>query len=233
MIFSLRAILRGIALIAILAAAGLLLKKFGIAGMLDEAWMDQHVRQNGIEGELIFMTAASILAAGGFPRQVLSFLAGYAFGFAEGSAYMLLASAIGCAAAFLVARYIARDLVSERLPARFKRVDAFLSENTFIATLVLRFLPFTNNLATNLAAGLSRARGTAFVGASIIGYIPQTVIFALLGSGISLDPELRISLAAILFAISSVFGVYLFRKFRRDRKIAKELADELDPVDGA
>ena len=229
MVFSLRAVLRGIALIAILAAAGLLLKEFGIAGMLDEAWMDQHVRQNGIEGELIFIAAAAILAAGGFPRQVLSFLSGYAFGFAEGSVYALIASAIGCAAAFLVARYIARALVAERLPARFKRVDAFLSNNTVVATLLIRFLPFGNNLATNLAAGLSQARGTAFVGASIVGYVPQTLIFALLGSGITLDPELRISLSVVLFAISSVFGVYLFRRYRRDRKIAPEIASEIDP----
>jgi hypothetical protein len=33
----------------------------------------------------------------------------------------------------------------------------------------------------------------------------------------------------ILFAISSVFGVYLFRKYRRDRKIAAEIAPEIEP----
>ncbi len=227
MIFSLRALLRGIALIAILAAAGLLLKEFGIAGMLDEAWMDQHVRQNGIQGELIFIAAASILGAGGFPRQILSFLAGYAFGLVEGFTYALISSAIGCALAFLVARYIARAMVAERLPARFKRVDAFLSDNTFVATLLIRFLPFGNNLATNLAAGLSQARGTHFVAASILGYIPQTLIFALLGSGITLDPELRISLSVILFAAASIFGVLLFRKYRRDRAVAA-LAPDLE-----
>lgn len=225
MIFSLRAVLRGIALIAILAAAGLLLKEFGIAGMLDEAWIDTHVRQNGIEGDLIFIAVASILAAGGFPRQILSFLAGYAFGLSEGFLFALIASGIGCTLAFLVSRYIARALVVERLPARFKRVDAFLSDNTFVATLLIRFLPFGNNMATNLAAGLSRARGTHFISASILGYIPQTLVFALLGSGITLDPELRISLSVVLFAAASIFGVYLFRKYRRDRANA---APELD-----
>ena len=72
-----RALLRGLALIAVLAAAGWLLKTFGIAGMLDEAWIDAHVRQNGLTGDVIFIAAASVLAAGGFPRQVISFLAGY------------------------------------------------------------------------------------------------------------------------------------------------------------
>jgi uncharacterized membrane protein YdjX (TVP38/TMEM64 family) len=231
MIFSLRALLRGIALIAILAAAGLLLKEFGIAGMLDEAWIDTHVRQNGIEGELIYIAAAAVLAAGGFPRQILSFMAGYAFGLSEGFIYALIASAIGCLLAFLVARYIARALVAERLPARFKRVDSFLSDNTFVATLLIRFLPFGNNLATNLAAGLSQARGTHFVGASILGYIPQTLIFALLGSGITLDPELRISLSVVLFAAASIFGVYLFRKYRRDRAVAALAPDLESPSD--
>jgi uncharacterized membrane protein YdjX (TVP38/TMEM64 family) len=223
MFFSVRALLRGIALIAILAAAGLLLKEFGIAGMLDEAWIDTHVRQNGIEGDLIFIAAASVLAAGGFPRQVLSFLAGYAFGLLEGFTYALIASGIGCVLTFLVARYIARALVAERLPARFKKVDAFLSNNTFVATLLIRFLPFGNNLATNLAAGLSQAQGPAFIVASILGYIPQTWIFALLGSGITLDPGLRISLSVVLFAAASIFGVYLFRKYRRDRSLDSDL----------
>ena len=56
----------------------------------------------------------------------------------------------------------------------------------------------------------------AFVGGSALGYIPQSFIFALLGSGITLQPGLRISLSVVLFLISAALGVYLFRRFRRD-----------------
>ena len=50
-----------------------------------------------------------------------------------------------------------------------------------------------------------------------------TLIFALLGSGITLDPELRISLSIVLFAVSSIFGVYLFRQYRRGRPAETDL----------
>ncbi len=221
--FNLRALLRGIGLIALLVAGGMLLKTFGIAGMLDEAWIDANVRQNGLEGDLVFIAVAAIFAAGGFPRQILSFLAGYAFGLSEGFVYALVASGIGCAIAFLVTRYFARDIIAKRLPARFHKVDSFLSDNTFVATLLIRFLPFGNNLATNLAAGLSRARGVPFIAASVLGYIPQTLVFSLLGSGITLDPELRISLSVVLFAAASIIGVYLFRQYRRGRAVETDL----------
>ena len=221
--FNLRALLRGLGLIALLVAGGMLLKTFGIAGMLDEAWIDANVRQNGLEGDLVFIAVAAIFAAGGFPRQILSFLAGYAFGLSEGFVYALVASGIGCAIAFLVTRYFARDIIAKRLPARFHKVDSFLSDNTFVATLLIRFLPFGNNLATNLAAGLSRARGVPFIAASVLGYIPQTLVFSLLGSGITLDPELRISLSVVLFAAASIIGVYLFRQYRRGRAVESDL----------
>ncbi|TPW10910.1 MAG: hypothetical protein FD130_2102, partial [Halothiobacillaceae bacterium] len=44
--------------------------------------------------------------------------------------------------------------------------------------------------------------------------IPQTVVFALIGSGISVDPLLRIGLGVALFLLSGLLGLYLFRQFR-------------------
>jgi hypothetical protein len=40
------------------------------------------------------------------------------------------------------------------------------------------------------------------------------VIFALLGSGIHLDPILRISTGIVLFLVSGMLGVTLFRRYR-------------------
>ena len=219
-----RAFVRGFVLIAVLVAAVWAIKTFG-GGLLDETWVDANIRAIGPTGDIVFLAIASLLAACGFPRQVISFLAGYAFGLGLGFLHALIASGIGCVLSFVVARYLARDLVAHRLPRRFKRIDAFLSQNTFTATLSIRFLPLGNNLAVNLAAGLSRANGGVFVGASILGYIPQTFVFALLGSGLSVDPELRLSLGVVLFVVATALGVYLFRKYRRARDVERLLDD--------
>ena len=54
-----------------------------------------------------------------------------------------------------------------------------------------------------------------FFAGSALGYIPQTVVFALLGSGINLEPELRIGASVVLFALSAVLGVHLYRRYRQ------------------
>ena len=71
-----------------------------------------------------------------------------------------------------------------------------------------------------------------FFAGSAIGYIPQTVIFALLGSGIHLDPVLRITTAVVLFVISGMIGVYLFRRYRASRALDREMAAAV-PADTA
>ena len=67
---------------------------------------------------------------------------------------------------------------------------------------------------TNLVAGISSVPALAFFAGSALGYIPQTAIFALAGSGVEVDPALRIGLAAVLLLISGVMSVALFRRFR-------------------
>ncbi|MDE0539706.1 MAG: SNARE associated Golgi protein, partial [Rhodospirillales bacterium] len=81
-------------------------------------------------------------------------------------------------------------------------------------TLLIRLLPAGSNFLTNLAAGVSSARFPLFLAGSAIGYIPQMVVFALLGSGINLDPGLRISASVVLFFVSAGLGIYLFRRVR-------------------
>lgn len=76
-----------------------------------------------------------------------------------------------------------------------------------------------SNLITNLAAGVAGVRGIPFFAGSILGYLPQTVVFALLGSGIQVDPVFRIGASVVLFVASGVMGVWLFRRFRHGRHL--------------
>ena len=126
------------------------------------------------------------------------------------------ATTIGCMVTFSFSRFLARRWIAAKFSDRIAKADDFFQANTFAATLLIRFLPLGSNFVTNLVAGVSKAGAAAFVGGSALGYIPQSFIFALLGSGITLEPGLRISLSVVLFLISAALGVYLFRRFRRD-----------------
>jgi uncharacterized membrane protein YdjX (TVP38/TMEM64 family) len=216
-------VLRGLVTIAVLVGVGFAVQKGWFGELFTEEWIDANVRGAGLRGELIYLFGSAALVSVGFPRQIISFMGGYAFGLVLGSGLALLATAMGCVISFSFARFAGRDYVSRKFPRRLQIADDFLRENTFATTLLIRLLPLGSNFVTNLVAGVSGAGAVAFVTGSALGYIPQTVIFALLGSGIGVEQELRITVSIVLFVISAALGVYLYRRYRQGRELTTEL----------
>ena len=221
-------LIRGLALFVSLVLLGVLLKTTEIGNLFNEAWIDNVVRSQGLKGVLIFVAAGWGVTSIGLPRQLVAFLGGYAFGFVYGTGLALAATTLGCITAFLFARIVARDWVAGKISDRIRRIDDFLSDNPFSMTLLIRFLPLGSNFLTNLAAGVSNVSAVPFVAGSALGYIPQMLVFALVGSGIGLDPELRISLSAVLFVLSAIIGVALYRKYRHGKTFDDEVERQLE-----
>lgn len=201
-----------------LTAIGVVLaaRFFEIESIQDPAWIETHLRQ-GPQGVLAFVAIAAVCSAMGFPRQALAFLGGYAFGAASGLAWTSLALTMGCACGFYYSRLLGRTLVQKRLSGRIKTIDAFLCRSPFLMALTIRLFPLGNNALTNMAAGVSSIPAPSFVAGSAIGYLPQTLVFTLLGSGVQIGAELRILVSALLFAGTSFIGLRLFRRFKTER----------------
>lgn len=228
---SAKVVLRSAILFASLVALGLALKFAGLDEIFSKAWIDADIRGQGLGGEILFVAVAAVFTAVGLPRQAAAFLGGYAFGFGPGTALSLLGATIGCATAFYYARFLGQDFVRTRFPNRVRKVDDFLSENPFTMTLLIRFLPVGSNLVVNLAAGVSSVRASAFLSGSGLGYIPQMAIFALVGTGITVDPALRIGLGVVLFAVSAVLGTHLYRKYRHGKTFDDRIERDLGAGD--
>ena len=77
---------------------------------------------------------------------------------------------------------------------------------------MLRLLPVGNNVLLNVAAGVSGVSAGWFLVGSAIGYLPQTIVFALLGGGTRFDRRLELALAAGLFLASALVGLALYRR---------------------
>jgi uncharacterized membrane protein YdjX (TVP38/TMEM64 family) len=224
-----RRILRGLIFMASLLALGYLLEATHFGASLNQAWIDTEIRGKGLSGELLFIGVGALAAALAMPRQIISFLGGYAFGFLYGALLTLVAVTLGCALTFLYARWIGRHFIATRWGARIKRIDDFLGRNPFAMALLIRLLPVGNNVVTNLTAGVTSVRALPFILGSMLGYIPQTLIFSLVGSGVNVDPTLRIVVAVVLFLTSGAIGVWLYRKFRHGHTLGAEVDAELDP----
>jgi uncharacterized membrane protein YdjX (TVP38/TMEM64 family) len=224
---SMKLALRGGTLLLSLIAVVILIRVTGLDAHLDETWIDTYVRGKGMAGVLVFVAAGGLCTAVGLPRQLIAFLGGYAFGIIEGTALTVLATLTGCIVSFYYARFLGRDLIAGRFPGKVQRIDGFLAENPFSMTLLIRFLPFGSNLLTNLAAGVTSVPGLPYFAGSAIGYVPQTLIFALIGTGIKVDPTANIALAAGLFALSGILGVYLYRRHRHGKVLDEDLEADL------
>lgn len=190
-----------------LVAAGLLLHRFGLNDMAAAA---------AEQGVLAFVTLGALACAVGVPRQVTAYAAGLVYGVWPGAAIALVAEGLGCAVDFYWAPVIARRQVSAWLArgGRVARIERFLVANTFGATLTLRLLPVGSNIGLNLVAGVSGVRGVTFIAASVLGYVPQSVIFALLGAGVRVSGSAQIGLAVALLVVSVGIGFGLLRRGR-------------------
>jgi len=200
-----------------LAVAGWIVRTLGLApGEEAGAWVDHWIRGQGLWGEAVFLAVGTAATAAGMPRQAIAFLGGYAFGAGLGTGLAVAAQLMGCAASFGWARLVGRDWARRRLEGRLGRrlrpLHDRLVARPFGATLALRLLPVGNNLALNLLAGLSGVSLLPYLAASAVGYLPQTVVFALLGDGVAVDRTTQIALGAALLLASVGLGIWLLRR---------------------
>jgi uncharacterized membrane protein YdjX (TVP38/TMEM64 family) len=223
-----RSIARGLVFLLTLVAIGYLLESGLLSGLLSEDWIDREVRGKGMSGELLYLAVGGVACALAVPRHIISFLGGYAFGLGLGTLLALLATEIGCVLTFTYARIIGRPLVAARFGERVRRIDEFLAANPFSMTLLIRLLPVGNNFATCLAAGVSRVPARPFLLGSFLGYLPQTLVFALAGSGIETGAGVRVGLAVLLFVVAGVIGTWLYRRYRHGKTLGAEVDEELD-----
>jgi uncharacterized membrane protein YdjX (TVP38/TMEM64 family) len=213
---------QGILFVSFCLMFGLLLSSSSLFESLNQDWIDGHIRNNGLMGVVNFILIASVATALGSPRQLLAFLGGYAFGFVNGALYSTLACTLGCALSFYFARFLARPWVKRRYPHKIVKVNSFLQKQTFSKTIIIRLLPVGSNLITNLVAGVTDIRARHFIAGSLLGYIPQMAIFALMGKGIVVLSVWKIVLSILLFIISSILSLRLYKQYKTEKLLAED-----------
>ncbi|MEM7068080.1 MAG: VTT domain-containing protein [Pseudomonadota bacterium] len=166
------------------------------------------------KGPFGFALLGAAFIAVSCPRQIVSFFAAYFFGLWIGFFTAWAATILGCVITYWLARAFQgyfRDFVKGKLDIALQ----FWKENAILATVIWRFLPAGSNFLTNIAAGAFGVPASRFISGSAIGYIPQTLIFALVGSGARIESEMQILGSVMLFALSAAMGLWLFARYRK------------------
>jgi uncharacterized membrane protein YdjX (TVP38/TMEM64 family) len=163
----------------------------------------------------IIQTALSLPGA-----AILSLAAGAIFGSIMGTVYANIAATIGAALAFLVTRYLLRDVVLNRFGEKLDGINRELEQRGFNYLLFLRLVPVFPFFLINLAAGLTRLPLRTFFLATMIGIIPGGFVFVNAGASLaSIDSISGIASPRVLgsFALLGLFALLpaLYGKFKK------------------
>lgn len=174
----------------------------------------RQIADGGVWGPMAFVVLGGLLTAVGLPRVALSAMGGLVFGFAEGVAWSLAGTMIGCVSGFYYARLLGRSFIEQKFGRRLEKYRDMLREHSFSMGLIIRLLPVGSNTLTTLVAGVSDVRASGFFLGSLLGYLPLTVIFALAGSGMRKNPAMRLTIGAGLLALSVGLMLIVARRVR-------------------
>jgi uncharacterized membrane protein YdjX (TVP38/TMEM64 family) len=141
-----------------------------------------HIRGAGAAAPILFAGGFVALVAIGVPRLMLCTIGAVLFGFVTGALVGLFGSLFGSYGSFLFARWGGRDWVQRRVANRH-RLRAMLRQPSLTTIFLVRQLPIAG-IVPNLLLGMTPVPHRTFLAGTFLGYLPSTLIVALIGSGI-------------------------------------------------
>jgi len=210
---------QGLGTVVFCIVIGYVFTNIDMLNAFNQTWIDRDIRDDGLKGALYFFGISLIITACGAPRQIVAFLGGYAFGSIPGVILATVATLGGCIVTFYASKMMVKPLIQRKFHKQSLRINTFLVKQPTRKTIIIRLLPVGSNVLTNLIAGSTNVSPRAFFIGSLIGYIPQMFIFALLGKGMLIGSEWKIIVSVLLLLISSYLSLSLYKKHRSSLEV--------------
>jgi uncharacterized membrane protein YdjX (TVP38/TMEM64 family) len=210
-----------LALAAAAATMLLVAYRFGLFQQFgDPAHLKDTLLRLGALGWLAYLVAFTLLQPSGVPGVAFMVGASLVWPPPVAIALSLVATLLASATGFSFARYVARDWVETRIPARLRAYDERLATNGFATVFVLR-LVFWMNPTLHALLGISRVRFWTHLAGSFVPYVIQIVAVTLLGDAAfgflkTLSAERWVELGVVVAAaIAVTVAVRTYRRRQR------------------
>ena len=169
--------------IALLVLAVIVLLIGGRAGAAHFAEFVQWIAARGALGHAAFVAVFALAAMAFFPAGLLTLAAGAIFGLRLGTLYAYTGAILGACGAFLVSRYLARDLVERRIASRPRivAISTGLGDEGRRIVFLLRLSPVIPYSVINYTMGVTRISFRDFLIGSL-GMLPVTAMYVYYGS---------------------------------------------------
>jgi uncharacterized membrane protein YdjX (TVP38/TMEM64 family) len=137
---------------------------------------------NYLSAAVLFILAYIAVTGLSLPGAVILTLAGgFLFGSVFGTLFVNVGATTGATLAFLAARYLLRDTVEQKFGKWIGPLQGGFTKNAFSYLMTLRLIPLFPFFVVNLVAGLTRMNVGTYVGATALGIIPGSFVYAYAG----------------------------------------------------
>ena len=215
------------AVAAVLVIVFILANQLGFVGKLKNIGALQEWFQGlGFIGYAVYLAIYVIVAVFMFPASAITIVAGITFGSVLGGILALLGATIGAAAAFIIAKYVARDAIVNKFGRNpiFKKIENGVKENGTSFLILTRLVPLFPYNIQNYAYGVTPMKLSTFIFVSLATMAPGAFIYAFMAGeivtkGISVRLLIQFAAAGLI-----LFGVSLIPKLITRKKVIKEEA---------
>lgn len=159
--------------------------------------IENFIVQNQELSIIIYIIIWIILPIFLFPVSILAFIGGAMFGLILGTIYTMIGAMIN----IILMYYIGKFLSLEKLKIKI--------EDSFMAVLILRFIPLVPYNALNYACGFLKIGLKNYILASFVGIIPGTIILINLGENVLNFDSKEFNLAVFYLLLLTIISLGL------------------------
>lgn len=182
----------------------------------NENQIQSWVSQQGLLGPLvIILLIATAIVISPIPSAPVALVSGALFGHTLGTIYVVIGAVIGASLAFMIARKLGYQYVSEKI-SHYLPVKLTGSQNTLMMIVFFtRLAPFISFDVISYAAGLTNLTLLRFFIASLAGILPISFLLAHLGSEASNGEIQGITFSLLFLGAFTLISMLIHSKKRK------------------
>ncbi|RXI39520.1 TVP38/TMEM64 family protein [Clostridium tetani] len=146
------------------------------------------------------------------PAAVFSVVGGTIFGSVKGFTLNMIGFFLSGTVAFLIARNLGKKTVDKLLRGKGVKLNNNLSKNGFKVLFLLRLPPVLPYDPLSYACGLTKIKYKDFIYASLLGVVPETLCYSIMGQNIFNPNSPKFIIPFIIIIISTLVSGIFFKK---------------------
>ena len=181
-------VVKGVVLLVVVAVGVSAYWRLGDALSLDgiaehEDRLRQYQSEHPVQVYLFAFAVYAVVTGLSFPgAAVLTLVYGWYFDLVRGVVLVSFASTTGATLAFLLSRYLLRDVVQRHFGDRLSTFNEALKTEGAFYLFTLRLIPAVPFFIINVVMGLTPIRTGTYCWVSQLGMLPGTVVYVYAGS---------------------------------------------------